>query len=172
MKTKFFAGVIVVALLALAISTFHAAPAGDNMAVDTALRNLGYTSIRLRKTAMNEFEVDATVNGSKSIPMLLSFQAINTIFNTQRLTELGIKYEKAGQEFEVNGDEDDLYVVRTDSINISDGKIGPEEVMCIDFNEFSAFRDYRVSGILGRDFLIKYDAIIDFADQKLFLKTK
>jgi hypothetical protein len=172
MKTKLIAGVIIVACLMLAISTFQAAPPVDNQPLEKALQELGYTGIRLRKTATNQFEIDATVNGSKPIPMLLSFQAVNTIFNTQRMKELGLNFEKAGQEFEVSGDRDELYVLRTDSIKIGDGKIGPEEVMCIDFSEFSAFEDYRVSGMLGRDFLIKYNAIIDFSDQKLYLKTK
>jgi hypothetical protein len=173
MKTKLIVAAIIAVCLPLAVSTFHvtAAPPGDNAAVDNALHNLGYTTIRLRKTAMNEFEVNATLNDGKPISLLLNFQAITTIFNTKRMDEIGIKYEKTGREFSVNGDEDDLYMVQSDSITIGDGKIGSEEIMSIDFDEFKAFDDYHVTGILGRDFLIKYNAIIDFSNQKLYLKT-
>lgn len=172
MKTKLVTGAIIVLCLILAFSAFSAAEPGDNKGVDEALRALGYTTVPLRKTATNEFEVTATLNGNKSITMILSFQATSTILNTERLDELGIKYEKTGQDFEVNGDSDPLYAMRTDSTTIGDGKIGQEEIMCINFSEFSVFDEYRVTGILGREFLSKYNAIIDFANQKLYLKTK
>jgi len=172
MNKKLLIGAIIAVSLPLAFSTFTPAAPGGNSEVDDALRTLGYTTVPLRKTAENEFEVEATLNGNKPITMILSFQATTTIFNTQKLEELGLKFEKTGREFEVNGDRDDMYAIRTDSINIGDGKLGREEIMCIDFSEFSVFEDYRVTGILGRDFLIKYNAMVDFANQKLYLKTK
>lgn len=170
MKTFLLAASVLFFTVLLA-APFQASPPRDNAAVVSALKDLGYTAIPLRKTALNEFEVDAKLNGDKSISLLLSFQAVNTIFNTERLDELGVKYQKSGQKFEVNRDKDDLYFVRTDSINVGDGKIGPEELYALEFSEFDAFEDYRVTGILGRDFMIKYNAIVDFADQKLYLKT-
>ena len=168
---KVLIGAVAVAVLLLAISPFYASPPGDNPLIDEALTELGYTTVRLRKTAFNEYEVNAVLNGDKPITLLLSFQATNTIFNAEKLKSKGVGYEETGQEFEVNGDDDDLYVVRTDSINIGDGKIGSEELYCIKFKKFDAFEDYRVDGILGRDFLIKYNAILDFANQKLYIKT-
>lgn len=172
MKTKLFFGAIVTLSLALALSALSVASPGDNPGVDESLRGLGYTIVPLRKTATNEFEVTAMLNGGKTITMMLSFHSFNTIFNTQRLKELGVALEETGREFEVNGDSDDLFVVRTDSISIGDGKLGQEEIMCIDFSEYSVFNEYRVTGILGRDFLLKYAAIVDFANQKLYIKTK
>lgn len=168
---KVLISVGVVVLLLLGISPFYATPPSDDALVGEALSELGYTTIRLRKTAFNEYEVDAMLNGDKKITMLLSFQATSTIFNTDQLKKLGVPFEKTGREFEVNGDDDDLYVVRTDSITIGDGTIGPEELYSIEFDEFDAFEDYRVTGILGRDFLLKYNAILDFANQKLYIKT-
>lgn len=171
MKTKRSIGLLAAVCAMLALSSITSA-SPDNTDLEKALSGLGYTAVPLRKTALNSFEVNATLNGNKPITMLVSFQAVNTLFNTKKLDEMGIKYEKAGQEFVVNDDKDDLYIIRTDSINIGTGKLASEEIMCIDYSEFSAFDDYRVTGILGRDFLIKYNAIIDFADQKLYLKTK
>jgi hypothetical protein len=172
MRTKLATAILTTLCLAIALAAFSAAVADEKGGVDDSLRALGYTIVPLRKTATNEFEVTATLNGGKSISLLVSFQAYTTIFNTQRLDEIGVKYEKTGREFEVNGDDGDMFMLRTDSTTIGDGKIGQEEIMCIDFSEFSAFDDYRVTGMLGRDFLIKYNAIIDFANQKLYLKTR
>jgi hypothetical protein len=172
MKAKLFFGTMVAIGLSIAVATLTTATPGNKSELDNAMRNLGYTIIPIRKTALNEYEVKATLNGSKPIDLLLSFQATSTLFNTRRLDELGVSYEGIGQEFEINGDSDDAYMVRTDSINIGDGKLGPEEIMCLDFREYEVFEQYRVAGILGRDFLIKYNALIDFAEQKLYLKTK
>jgi hypothetical protein len=171
MDTKLATTLLGTLSIILALAAFSPAAAQDKGA-DDALRAMGYTVVPLRKTATNEFEVTATLNGSKSISLLVSFQSYTTIFNIQRLDEIGIKYEKTGREFEVNGDDGDMFMLRTDSTTIGDGKIGQEEIMCIDFSEFGVFDDYRVTGILGRDFLIKYNAIIDFANQKLYLKTR
>lgn len=172
MNRKLLAGALLAIGLCVVLVTFTTATPGDDSATETALRNLGYTVVPIRKTALNSYEVKGKLNGDKPLELILSFQAVNTIFNTKRLDEMGVKYESAGQKFEVNGDSDELYVVRTDSIQIGDGKLGAEEIMCVNFSEFEAFDQYRVGGILGRDFLIKYNALIDFANQKLYLKTK
>jgi hypothetical protein len=158
-------------LVALATS-FQFAAAGDTKAVEATLRSLGYSTIPLRKTATNEYEMDATLNGNKKITLLLSFHASSTIFDTDKIAALGVEATETNQTFEVNGDEDNVFVVRTDSINIGDGRIGPEELMSIKFREFEAFEDYRVTGILGRDFLVKHDALLDLGNQKLYLKIE
>lgn len=167
------------ALLAISIpfiatSTPDPAPAPPmpNAQLDEALGALGYTVVPLRKTALNEYELEATINGSKKITLEVSFQSVSTLLDTETLEELGLEYEETGQEFRIGRDEEDAYVVRTDSMNIGNGRIGPEELFAIEFDEFDAFEDSRVGGILGREFLIKYSAVMDFADNKLYIKTR
>ncbi|MCB0710691.1 MAG: hypothetical protein KDD67_00025 [Ignavibacteriae bacterium] len=170
MTQKLLATAGVLLLIIMVTYPFQASPPPDGEDMLAAMQQLGYTAVELRKNVQHEFEVEAKLNGDKKITMILSFQATNTIFNTERLDEMGVKYQKTGQKFEVNGDKDDLYAVRTDSINIGNGKIGPEELHCLEFDEFDVFEDYRVTGILGRDFLLKHHAVIDFADQMLYIK--
>jgi hypothetical protein len=170
MKRRLYAGTAIALCLLAIATTFQFATAGDNKELETTLRSLGYSTIGLRKTASNEYELDATLNGNKKITLLLSFHAPNTIFDTDKIRALGVEATETSQTFEVNGDEDNVFVVRTDSISIGDGRIGPEELLSIKFKEFSAFEDYRVTGILGRDFLVKHDALLDLGNQKLYLK--
>ena len=161
-------------LLVILVRPFTAAPAPEprpaTEEVTEAMRALGYTAVPLRKNAMNEYEVEAFLNGDKKITMLINFQGTSTIFNTQELDKLGVKYEKTDQDFEVNGDSDDLYTVLTDSINIGDGKIGSEELFCIKFKEFDVFKSTRTTAMLGREFLLKHHAVLDFANQVLYIK--
>lgn len=172
LNTTLCIAVLIAGGILFSISNFYATPpGGDSAAVDAALHTLGYTTIRLRKTVANEFEVNATLNGNKPITLLINFQTGNSLFNTKRLEDLGIEFEKTGQEFEINGDRDNVAMLRTDSIAIGEARIGPEEIMSVDFDEFRFLEDYRVTGIIGRDFLIKYNALFDFANQKLYLKT-
>ena len=144
----------------------------DSAEVDEALSALGYSIVPLRKTAMNEYEVEAIINGDKKVTLELSFQATSTMLDTETLEEIGLDYEETGQEFQIGRDKEDLYVVETDSMSIGNGRIGPEELFAIEFDEFDALEDSRVGGMLGREFLIKYGAIMDFAEQKLYIKTE
>ncbi len=146
-------------------------PMPEGESVDAALKGLGYTIIPLRKTALNEYEMEATINGSKKITVQLNFQMTSTLLDLETMKDIGMTYDEAGQEFQMGGDKDDLYVVRTDSINIGDGRIGPEEIFAVEFDEFDVLEDSRVGGILGREFLIKHKAIMDFAEQKLYIRA-
>ena len=146
-------------------------PMPEDQSVDAALKGLGYTIIPLRKTALNEYEMEATINGANRITVQLNFQMTSTLLDVEAMKDIGMKYDKAGQEFQMGGDKEDLYVVRTDSMNIGDGRIGPEEIFAVEFDEFDVLEDSRIDGILGREFLIKHKAIMDFAEQKLYIKA-
>ena len=165
------------ALLSLVVLPFIATSSPDPVppmpedSLDEALASLGYMIIPMRKTAMNEYELEAVINGDKKITLEVSLQSTTTILDSETLDELGLEYDETGQEFRIGGDEEDLMVVRTDSMTIGNGRIGPEELFVIEFDDFDALEDSRVGGILGREFLVKYGAIMDFAENKLYIKT-
>lgn len=169
MRKKLLTSFAIVILSIFTMNSFYATPQAS---VEDALAQVNYTAVPLRKNVQNEYEVKARINGSKEIDMLLSFQITQTMFDIKALDELGVEYYETNQEYTINNDEETLYATRTDSINIGKGKIGPEEIYCVEFSEFDALDYYRVGGILGRDFLIKYNALIDFGEQKLYLRTR
>ncbi len=176
MQTLILRSLLGIALTGLIFAPFVATsspePTPTNTELDESLTALGYTIIPLRKTAMNEYEVEAVVNGDKKVTLELSFQATSTMLDTEALEEIGLEYEETGQEFQIGRDREDLYVVQTDSMTIGNGRIGPEELFAIEFDDFDALEDSRVDGMLGREFLIKYGAIMDFSEQKLYIKTE
>src|SRR5690606_22263652 len=139
--------------------------------LETALAELGFSSVRLRKNLSNEYELKATMNGTKEMDVLINFQFTQSLFNTEVLDRIGMPYQETGQEFNMNGDEDDMYSVKVDSLSIGGASVGAQEIMSINFSEFDILEDYRVGGIIGRDFLLSNKVLIDFGDQKLFVRS-
>jgi predicted aspartyl protease len=166
---KFFLPIAILLILSIQVTG-----AGAQEGVKTAkeaLSELGYSSVELRQNLRNEFEVKGLINGNKEITMILNFEWTSSIFDKEKMDELGIEYWETNQEFRLNNDEEESYAATIDSINIGSGIIKAIDIMVIEFEEFDFLEYTRAGGIIGRDFLIKYNAIFDISNQVLYLKT-
>src|SRR5690606_1539416 len=85
------------------VATSTPDPIPNAGSVDESLSALVYTIIPLRKTAMNEYEIEAMINGTKKITLQLNFRMESTLLDTETLEEIGMKYEKTGQDFQMGG---------------------------------------------------------------------
>jgi Aspartyl protease len=164
---------ILVVFLALAMFPFSVISAGDlSSSIYDSLSQLGYTSIRLKQNVDNEFEVKGKVNGKHNITMILRFSWSSSLFDKAAIEKMNIETFETGREFSISGDEEEVFAATIDSLTIGKGKIEAFDLTVVDFEEYGALEYTRAKGILGRDFLLKYQAIIDFGNQRLFLKTK
>lgn len=136
-----------------------------------ALKKLGYSSIGLKQNIENQFEVKGSINGTKEITLIINFSWPNTLFDKQKLDELNIECFETGRSYSLNGDEEDMYATTIDSLNIGDGKIAAMDIMAVEYEEYDFLEYTRAAGILGRDFLLKHNAILDYGNQVLYLKT-
>lgn len=139
--------------------------------VKRSLSELGFTSIGLRQNIMNQFEVKAKINGKHEMTLIINFSLPKTIFDKESLDDFGIETFETNQSYSLNDDEEDMYAATIDSLNIGSGKINAMDLIAVDYEDFDYLEYSRAGGILGRDFLLKYHAIIDFSNQILYLKT-
>lgn len=132
----------------------------------------GYTYVSLKKNLGNNYEVKAKINGGKEVTLVLNFNFSDTFLSKEVLDATGIKYKKTNRTYQINDDEEDIYKTTVDSINIGNGKTGEEEILVLDFSEFDALENSDAAGVLGNNFLVKYHAIFDYQNQRLYLKTE
>jgi predicted aspartyl protease len=164
---------IVVMLLAAMILPISVNSAGDlSSSIFDSLSELGYTSIGLKQNIENEFEVTGKINGKHNITMILRFYWTSSFFDKETIENMGIETFETGREYSINGDEEEIYAATIDSLTIGDGKIEALDLSVVEYESYDALEYTRAKGILGRDFLLKYQAIIDYGNQRLFLKTK
>jgi len=152
------------------VSTGSVEPASDQIA--NCMLQSGYTYVSLKKNINNDYEVRAKINGSKEVTLVVNFNFSETFLSKEFMDMMDIPYKKMNRKYQINDDEDDLFKTTVDSINIGNGKTPEEELLVLDFEEFDYLNSTDAAGLLGKDFLIKYHAIFDFPNQRLFLKTE
>lgn len=135
------------------------------------LEEVGYSWIDLKKDVLGRFIVKAEIDGNE-YKLIINETMDRTIIDVNTLEKYSVDYDETGQEYNINGDDDDLYVFTAKNINIGEGVLGEQDLFAVDFEEFDYFEDTRADGFLGSDFLLKYQAMIDLANQRIYLYTK
>lgn len=158
-------------LAVLFLSLVFLAFSQDNTEVDQALDKVGYTYVDLKKDLTGAFVCDAEINGEK-FKLILSEKMDRTILDVNKLEKYEIEYEETGQEYRFNSDDGELFIFTADEINVGGGRLGEQELYAVDFDDFIYLQKQRADGFLGLDFLLKHHALIDLANQKLYLKTE
>lgn len=159
---------LLVAFAAIFASTI-AFSDGDEAA--EALKKAGYSYVDLKKDTYKRFVVTAELDG-KEFKLIIDHQWDETILDKNALDRHGIEADETGKEWSVNGDEDDLYVTTIKETKVGEGVIGEQDILAVDFEEFDFLDNIRADGMLGSDFLVKYSAMIDLTNQRLYIKTK
>lgn len=136
-----------------------------------ALKKAGYTHVDLKKDTYNRFVVNAMLDGKK-FKLIIDNSFPETFLDKNTLERHSIEVEETGQDWEVNGDSDDMYVTTIKEIKVGEGTLGEQDIMAVDFEEFDYLEDVRADGFLGSDFLVRYECLIDLANQKMYIKNK
>ena len=141
---------------------------------DTVMLSKGYDEVKLFKTKTGHITATISVN-DKSCVFLVDTGGGATLIDKSKQQKFGLEASKTGDYaagigsvsalvrtsamFQINGydiEEKDLYLMDISYIN----------------TEFRKNHARQVDGVLGTDFFDKYGAVIDYAQQRLYLKIR
>ena len=141
---------------------------------DTVMTTKAYDEVKLIKTRTGHITATISVNGKPCV-FLIDTGGGATLIDKSKRNKFGLKASKTGDyaagigsvsalvrtsaTFQINGydiEEQDLYLMDISYIN----------------TEFRKNHARQVDGVLGTDFLDKYGAVIDYAQQKLTLRIR
>jgi hypothetical protein len=117
----------------------------------------GTTTIRY--TPGERIMVDARVNGTHSVRLLLDTGADKTLIAPRALVAAGVSLARAGVKGSIVGvtGKADVQGVRIESLEVGEARVGPLVVVSYDMNQAGS------DGLLGRDFLERFNVAIDSA---------
>ena len=141
---------------------------------DTVMVSKGYDEVKLFKTRTGHITATIPVNGKPCV-FLIDTGGGATLIDKSKRHKFGLEASKTGDyaagigsvsalvrttaTFQINGydiEENDLYLMDISYIN----------------SEFRKKHARQVDGVLGTDFLDKYGAVIDYAQQRLYLRIR
>ncbi len=141
---------------------------------DSVMISRGYDEVDLFKTRTGHITATLSLNGKPCI-FLIDTGGGATLIDKSKRNKFGLEASKTSDyaagigsvsalvrtsaTFQINGhdmEEKDLYLMDISYIN----------------SEFRKNHSRQVDGVLGTDFLDKYDAVIDYSKRKMFLKIK
>ena len=131
----------------------------------------GYTTLELTKTRTGHITVMIDVNGTPCV-FLVDTGGGGTLIDKSKKRKFGLEASKTVDYAAGIGSRSSL--VKTEATLQIDGQdIKVDDLYLMDISyinsEFKKNRAKQVDGVLGTDFLDKYGAVIDYAQQKLFL---
>tara|TARA_B110000046_G_scaffold85136_1_gene93197 strand:- start:505 stop:948 length:444 start_codon:yes stop_codon:yes gene_type:complete len=138
------------------------------------LKSQGYTSINLKKTSTNHYQIEATINNIEGL-FILDTGASNTCSD---LTQLE-KFKLISQKSEIKASSATDLMQETKVSNKNKLEIGKWvnnscSLVLFDLNHINSALSEReiqkVDGIIGADTLKKGKAIIDYEKSRLYLK--
>ena len=138
------------------------------------LKSQGYTSINLKKTSTNHYQIEATINNIKGL-FILDTGASNTCSD---LTQLE-KFKLISETSEIKASSATDLMQETKVSNKNKLEIGKWinnscSLVLFDLNHINSALSEReiqkVDGIIGADTLKKGKAIIDYEKSRLYLK--
>ena len=166
--------VCLLCLAAIVARAEEAPPAAVSLA--DFLKTQGYSEIELSENTAKQSEVEVVLNGKHSLVMLVDTGASMTLFDYDRLDDLGFELEKTDIEFHGVGGKQRLYSAQAANMELGGAETGPISLLVGDLSDFkktlTAFGSRPVDGLIGHDFLSRYSAVIEVKHSKLYLRIR
>jgi predicted aspartyl protease len=145
-------------------------------ALSDFLKAQGYSEIELSQSTAKQFEVEATLNGSSPLLLILDTGASMTLFDRDKLEGLGLEFTKTDIDFTGIGGKQRLYSADIKNLEIGSASTGPMTILSADLSDFrkqqKSFGSRPADGLIGADFLSRYSAILEVKHSKLYLRTR
>jgi len=175
MKTLALCLVLLLAPLARAQQP-AAAPPGCPDSLGAFLAGQGFSSIELSQNTAKQFEVEAKLNGTVKLLLIVDTGASMSMLDRDKLEEAGIEWEKTEIELAGFGGSQKLYSAQIANLTIGTAETGQMSIFGADLSELQATQKRMgsrpVDGLIGADFLARYSAVIEVKHSTLFLRTR
>jgi len=166
------------ALAPLARAQQPAAPAPascpDSLAV--FLGGQGFSAIELSQNTAKQFEVEAKLNGTVPLLLVVDTGASMSMLDRDKLEAAGLEWEKTAIELSGFGGTQKLYSAQIANLAIGGAETGPMSIFGADLSDLQATQkrigSRPVDGLIGADFLARYSAVIEVKHSMLYLRTR
>lgn len=137
--------------------------------VAEAMSRAGYDTLKLIQNEYGSYEVDAVINGRETIRMLIIDNYPELLFSKVNLYLLDIDYFEPEGLKDIKGVTQEVAIASIDSIRIGDALIKATDAFVLEFSDNPYLEHFDVEAILGREFLLKNHALIDYGNGYLYL---
>jgi len=131
--------------------------------------------VRILTLIAKQFEVEAKLNGSRPLLLIVDTGATMTLLDRDKLEDAGLEFEKTDVRLSGFGGEQRLYSSQIANLAIGSAETGPMTIFGADLGTLQeAQRKYGsrpVDGVIGSDFLSRYSAVIEVKHSMLYLRT-
>ena len=141
---------------------------------DSVMLAKGYDEVKLFKTRTGHMTTTISVNGKPCV-FLIDTGGGGTLIDNSKMNYFGLNAIKIGDYAAGIGSVSPL-VQTSATLQINGYDIEEKDLYLMDITyinyEFKKNRSRQVDGVLGTDFLNKYEAVIDYSKCKMFLRIR
>jgi hypothetical protein len=137
--------------------------------VAEAMSEAGYDTLKLIQNEFGSYEVNAVINGRETIRMLIIDNYPELLFSKVNLYLLDIDYFEPEGLKNIKGETQEVAIATIDSIRIGDALIKATDAYVLEFSDNPYLEHFDVEAILGREFLLKNHALIDYGNGYLYI---
>ena len=137
------------------------------------LTQRGYQSIRLNKSVVGQFEVEAIVNGHEML-MVIDTGASASVLDEKSAAKLGLVKQDCADQAIGAGGSVEVAMADVEQFDIQSVSMGSRSMAVLSLDHCNAALESkgarRVDGIIGGDVLGEKSAIIEYANRTLYLR--
>jgi hypothetical protein len=165
--------VTILTALCWLVAAIPSAATADLAAVRATLTTEGYVSIPFKRGEDRRFYVEAVIHGSK-LRLMLDLTSDNSIFDIGTLRNLDIVFERTEIIIPTRSKNVRIHTGRILGIEFDGKSTGPIEINAGDVDPVYSVKPGvdGPDGVLGAEFLGRYDALLDVKNQILLLKVR
>jgi hypothetical protein len=165
--------VTILTALCWLVAAIPSAATADLAAVRATLTTEGYVSIPFKRGEDRRFYVEGVIHGSK-LRLMLDLTSDNSIFDIGTLRNLDIAFERTEIIIPTRSKNVRIHTGRILGIEFDGKSTGPIEINAGDVDPVYSVKPGvdGPDGVLGAEFLGRYDALLDVKNQILLLKVR
>jgi len=166
--------ILLLALALLVADPGLAQPAPADITLEQLLAQRGWSAVQLRENAFSQLEVDVLVNGEHKLRVQISTSFSKTVFDVEVVKKLDLPIEPTSIEIAGAGGKQRLGTLQLQGLAFGETSVSAVTIFTADLSELisrSAGVE-PVQGVIGSDFLIKYQAVLEIPTSKLYLRLR
>ena len=150
-----------------------AAAAPAELTLEQLLAPRGFSAFQLRENAYGQLEAEVLLNGEHRLRVGVSTSFSKTIFDEKAIEKLDLPIEPTSVELSGPSKKQRLGSVQLKSLAFGETPLGAATIFTADLSAFITQSGAEaVQGMIGSDFLSKYQAVLEIPTAKLYLRVR